>query len=148
MKISEHITYKEATMTQTRLPNDPTEEILAVMRFTAEMVFEPVREYFGKPIAISSFYRSPAVNKKIGGAKSSQHLLGEAIDIDAQILGIVTNKQVFDYIKEYLEFDQLIWEAGDDNEPAWVHVSYTERYPLRNQILKMKNGKYEIWNAH
>jgi zinc D-Ala-D-Ala carboxypeptidase len=142
--ISDHISYKEATFTQTRLPNIPNEEELVVMRATANAVFEPMRRHFGVPIGISSFFRSEEVNKKIGGAKNSQHKLGKAIDIDAQLLGGLTNKEIFYYIKDYLDFDQLIWEEGNDEEPDWIHVSYNGDYN-RKQVLKFRNKKYTEW---
>lgn len=142
--VSAHITLKEATRTDTHLPNIPNDEQLRKMKLTAEKVFEPVREYFNKPIMVTSFFRTKEVNKKIGGAKNSQHMLGEAIDMDAQVLGGLGNDDIFFYIYKYLEYDQLIWEAGDDSEPDWVHVSYNEK-GNRFQTLKMKNGKYEYF---
>ena len=97
--ISEHITLAEATKSQQAsrlgLSNQPTSEHLDNMKHIAENVFEPIRKHFNKPIAVSSFYRSEAVNKAIGGAMTSQHLTGEAMDIDAQIFGGLTNKDVF-----------------------------------------------------
>jgi hypothetical protein len=101
----------------------------------AEKVFQPIREHFGKPIIISSGYRSKALNTAIGGALSSQHCSGEAIDIDMDGTDI-TNAQVFNYIKDNLEFDQLIWEFGTDTNPDWVHVSYESTGKQRKQILK------------
>ena len=93
------------------------------MKVTCKCVFEPIREHFNQPIYISSFYRSPELNTAIGGSKNSQHCKGEALDID-DVFGTVTNADIFNYIKERLDFDQLIWEFGDDQNPAWVHVSY------------------------
>lgn len=142
--ISKHISYKEATFTQTGLDNTPNETQLENMIRIAEDIFEPIREHFGKPIIISSFFRSAAVNKKVGGSKTSQHVKGEAMDIDAQILGGLTNRAIFFYIKDYLLYDQLIWEKGNDIEPDWVHVSL-KASGNRKQILKYKNGKYELW---
>lgn len=139
MNISEHITYKEATYSATAnlkgINNTPDTETLKTMIITACKVFEPVRRYFGKPILITSFYRSHELNKAIGGAKNSQHVKGEAIDIKAT-QGF-TNKQIFDWIKDNLTFDQLIWEYGNDKEPAWVHVSYSI-IKNRKQILYIK----------
>lgn len=148
-QISKHISYAEATFTQTRLNNVPSNVELEAMKTIAEKVFEPMREGLGGlPISISSFYRSKEVNKKIGGAKNSQHTFGEAIDINSRILGFVSNKEVFEYIKDNLNFDQLIAEDLQENDISWVHVSYTNRYPLRNQVLVMiKNGnKSEYFN--
>jgi len=144
MRISKHISYREATFTQTRLDNVPNDVQLEAMKTIANRVFEPLRQAMGDvPIFISSFFRSDAVNKKIGGSKNSQHTLGEAQDLDADILGKITNKDIFNYIKDNLEFDQLIAEdVKEDGTIGWVHVSYTKRYPNRKQILIMKKGKY------
>jgi zinc D-Ala-D-Ala carboxypeptidase len=123
--------------------NTPTAEHLEAMRTLAERIFEPIRTWHGKPIGISSFYRSPAVNKRIGSSATSQHCLGEAMDIDADIFNNgITNKQIFDYIKDRLEFDQLIWEFGTPTNPDWVHASFTTKRANRKQILiAVRNGK-------
>jgi len=141
MKISANISEAEAFKSQSAvrhgIDNTTTNEVvLANMRHVAEL-FEQIRAHFGKPIGISSFYRSPALNKKIGGAKNSQHILGEAIDIDADIYGGVTNAQIFEFAKT-LDFDQLIWEYGDDNNPAWVHISRKRVGKNRKQRLRIK----------
>jgi len=112
------------------------------MTLTAEKIFEPVREFFNYPIAVTSFFRAPAVNAAAGGARNSQHSTGQAMDIDADVLGKITNKQVFDYIRENLEFDQLIWEFGDENQPDWVHVSYN-KVVNRRQILRSLKQNYK-----
>lgn len=126
-KISEHVSYKEGTKSVTAdrlgINNIPDEDVLATMKVTCKCIFEPIREHFNQPIYISSFYRSPELNTAIGGSKNSQHCKGEALDID-DVFGTVTNADIFNYIKERLDFDQLIWEFGDDQNPAWVHVSY------------------------
>ena len=146
MRISKHISYKEATQSQTAtrkgISNDPDAYQLQNMQLLAEKVFEPLREHFGVPISINSFFRSQKLNKAIGGASGSQHTQGRAIDID-DTLGGVSNKQMFEYIKNHLDFDQLIWEFGDNNNPAWVHVSYVSEIENRRRVLKAskKNGK-------
>jgi hypothetical protein len=143
--ISKHITLSEAIKSETaaklKIDNTPTVEHLEAMKVLAEAVFEPLRQHFGKKIGISSFYRSPEINKRInkgkGGSSTSQHMLGEAMDIDANIYNNgITNAQIFNYIKNNLEFDQLIWEFGTDKEPQWVHVSYTKKRKNRKQILR------------
>lgn len=152
-KISDHITYAEATKSQTatrnHLTNDPGPDELSAMQYIAKCVFEPLRIHFDMPIAISSFFRSRTVNSLVGGSGSSQHVKGEAMDIDAEIFGGITNKQIFDYIKKNLPFDQLIWEFGDENKPAWVHVSLKVANN-RHQVLKSvkMSGKtvYENYN--
>lgn len=144
-KISKHISYQEATHSNTAtrrgIKNIPNDVELKAMKTLAERVFEPLRVHFNEPIKINSFFRSTALNKQIGGSKTSQHCTGEAIDLDA--LNGITNKQLYDYIKNNLEFDQLIWEFGTDKNPDWVHVSYTTTKTNRKQLLKAerKNGK-------
>jgi hypothetical protein len=118
----------------------PTPEHIENFKKLAENVFQPIRDHFGVPIRISSGYRSAALNKAIGGASSSQHCQGEAIDIDMDGT-TVTNAQIFNYIKDNLNFDQLIWEFGTDTNPDWVHVSYDSAGKQRKQILKaIKKG--------
>jgi zinc D-Ala-D-Ala carboxypeptidase len=139
MKISTNITFEEATHSQAatrlRFSNMPDADTLSRMKLVASEVFEKVRGHFGVPIRISSFYRCPEVNKAIGGSATSQHMRGEAIDI--QGTGNLTNKQIYDYIKAKCDFDQLIWEYGNDINPAWVHVSY-KKSGNRKQILRVK----------
>jgi hypothetical protein len=144
--ISEHITYAEATVSnkakQLGISNTPNERELKAMKLLAEKVFEPLRKWYGKPIQVTSFFRSAKINKAIGGVQRgntvSQHARGEAVDIDTTS----DNRKLFDYIKDNLPFDQLIWENGDDNTPAWVHVSYSETHN-RKQVLRAvrKNDK-------
>ena len=128
MKVSDNITYKEALHSNTAkrlgIENVPDEFTFETMQITAEHVFEPVRKHFNEPIYISSFYRCEELNKAIGGSSKSQHCKGEAIDID-DVYSKATNADFFNYIKDKLEFDQLIWEFGDDESPDWVHVSYS-----------------------
>lgn len=108
------------------ISNQPTDEHIENMKRLAMMVFEPIRARFDTPIYISSGYRSEKLNKAIKGAMTSQHCTGEAIDIDMDGSSVITNADVFHYIKDNLEFDQLIWEFGDGNNPDWVHVSYKD----------------------
>lgn len=142
MNLSKHFTLKEMTMSTTAMrlgiDNTPSAESIQSMSLLADRVLEPVREYIGEPIKISSGYRSPELNKKVGGSKTSQHCLGEAADIVCQN----KNSEMFYFIKNNLEFDQLIWEFGDEQEPDWVHVSYRDNR-MRGQVLvaSKKNGK-------
>ena len=154
MQLSKNLSLSEVTRSETAkrrgISNMPTPEHIENFKKLAENVFQPIRDHFGVPIRISSGNRSEALNKAIGGAgkmvngkyvPSSQHCTGEAIDIDMDGTSI-TNKQIFDYIKENLEFDQLIWEFGTDANPDWVHVSYESTGKQRKQILKaIKKGK-------
>ena len=119
--ISKNISYKDATHSTTAkrlgIDNTPNAEQMSNMRYVAENVFQPIREHFGVPIYVSSFYRSEALNKAIRGSSSSTHIKGEAMDLDADVFGRINNAQIFNYIKDHLEFDQLIWEFGTDDKP-------------------------------
>jgi len=155
MQLSKNLSLTEVTNSHTAkrkgISNQPTEEHLVALKILAENIFQPIREHFGSPIWVSLGYRSAALNKAIGGAKKSQHCKGEAIDIDMDGKGSPTNAEIFNYIKDNLPFDQLIWEFGSDKAPDWVHVSYSVSGKQRGQILKAKRnlaGKtyYEPYN--
>ena len=141
--ISEHISYKEGvysiTATRRGINNDPNDEQLNNMELLAEKVFEPLREWVNGPIKINSFFRCPELNKAIGGSSKSQHCHGQAIDID-DTYGKVANSEMYHYIKENLDFDQLIWEFGDDDNPNWVHVSYVSKEDNRKRCLRAYKG--------
>tara|TARA_R110000772_G_scaffold267058_1_gene390369 strand:- start:12500 stop:13033 length:534 start_codon:yes stop_codon:yes gene_type:complete len=139
--ISDHCSYNESIYSTTArragVENDPTADHLKVMKVTAEKLFEPLREYVGGPIRVNSFYRSEALNNLISGSASrSQHMKGQAMDLDA--LGGRSNAEMFMIVKDQLDFDQLIWEGGNYDEPEWVHVSYVSNKKNRKQVLKMK----------
>ena len=142
--ISKHISEKEATKSITALrlgiANTPNGTALANMKILAEKIFEPLRKFVGGPIKINSMFRSEALNKQIGGSSRSQHCKGNAMDID-DIYGYKTNKEMFDFIKENLDFDQLIYEFGNEENPDWVHVSYVDKEKNRNKILKAVRDK-------
>ena len=144
--ISKHVSTKEGvysrTATRLDIDNKPNEEQLANMKLLAEEIFEPLRAYVGGPIKINSFFRSPELNKAIGGSTKSQHCQGQAMDID-DTFGRCTNSEMYWFIKQRLDFDQMIWEFGDDKNPDWVHVSYVSPSENRNRCLKAykKNGK-------
>jgi zinc D-Ala-D-Ala carboxypeptidase len=142
--ISKHISEKEATKSITALrlgiANTPNGTALANMKLLAEKIFEPLREYVGGPIKINSMFRSEALNKQIGGSSRSQHCQGNAMDMD-DIYGYKTNKEMFHFIKENLDFDQLIYEFGNEENPDWVHVSYVDKEKNRNKILKAVRDK-------
>jgi len=137
--ISKHISEKEAVKSITALrlgiDNTPDGDSLNNMKILAEKVFEPLREWVGGPIKINSMYRSIALNQAIGGSSRSQHCQGRAVDLD-DVYGHKTNKEMFDWIKDNLDFDQMIWEFGTSDNPDWVHVSYVNEEKNRNRILK------------
>ena len=139
MKISPNITYAEAIHSQTAkrkgIDNTPTAKQVEVMKLTAEKIFEPLRKFVGGPIKVNSFFRSAELNKAIGGSKTSQHCKGQAIDID-DVFGHKTNAEMYNWVKENLDFDQMIWEFGTDMNPNWVHISYVSEEDNRNRCLK------------
>lgn len=143
--ISENIGYGEAVRSRTAeklgLDNTPSGSHIANMKRVAAGIFEPLRREVAKgPLAVTSFYRSAAVNRAVGGSSSSQHTVGEAIDIDADVHGGCTNRELFDYVRKHLEFDQLIWEFGNDRSPDWIHVSL-KAAGNRGQVLRsVKRG--------
>jgi len=145
-RISEHISYKEAIKSNTalrlNLDNNPDAYQITNMVGVAHNIFEPLREYVGGPIKINSFFRSEELNRAIGGSSRSQHCQGRAIDLD-DTFGHKTNAEMFHYIKNNLNFDQMIWEFGDDENQAWVHVSYVSEDENRKRCLKAlkENGK-------
>jgi len=139
MKISDHITYAEAIHSNTAkrkgIDNTPSEVQVLSMKLLADKVFEPLRKWVGGPIKVNSFFRSVALNEAIGGAASSQHCKGQAIDID-DVYGRKTNAEMYKWIQENLNYDQMIWEFGTDTQPNWIHVSYVSEEENRNKCLK------------
>ena len=140
MRISDHISYNEATRSQTAtrkgIDNTPNDQQLASMMVAADKCFEPVRVAYGKPISISSFFRCKELNKAVGGSRTSEHVDGFCIDMDTE----KDNRWLFDWCMDNLEFDQLIWEFGG----KWVHISYrTNSVDNRNMVLdaSVVNGK-------
>jgi hypothetical protein len=140
MQLSKHLSRAEFersdAATNYGISNSMNSGQLAKAMALAENCFEPIREHLAKPIKVNSGYRSPAVNKRIGGALTSQHSLGEAIDLDLH------DRDLFEWIIDNVVFDQLIYEAGNDTEAAWFHISYREGHN-RKQVLRMikKGGK-------
>lgn len=145
MRISQHLSLAEVTRSETAkrkgISNNPTEEHLENFKLLAEHVFEKIRTHFGCPIHISSGYRSKELNDAIGGSQTSQHSKGQAIDIDMDGSGDgVSNADVYNFIKDNLEFDQLIWEFGTDSNPDWVHVSYAKGKNRKQKLKAVKAG--------
>ncbi len=135
-EISRYVSYREAVTSQTAIRkgimNDPPFPVLEAMQHVARAVFDPLREHFGYPLRVSSFFRCEKLNRAIGGAATSQHVKGEAMDIQGS--GTITNRMIFDHIRQQLPFDQLIGEGAlPDGDFAWVHVS-----------LKKENNRKEV----
>ncbi len=149
--ISPHISYKEATNSTTAIrrgiDNIPNDLQLEYMELLAEKVFEPLRKWVGGPIKVTSFFRSEELNKRIGGSNRSQHCKGQAIDID-DTFKVVANSDMYNYIKNNLDFDQLIWEFGDDENPDWLHVSYVSIDENRRRCLRAsRSGSKTTYNV-
>jgi hypothetical protein len=136
MNLSPKVSLLSATKSDTAIrlgiDNTPNEAQLENMKRVSDKVIEPILSHF--PMAfVSSFFRSEKLNKKIGGAKNSQHMTGEAVDIDSP--DNKANLDIFNFVKDYLTFDQLILEAPDaSGVPSWVHISLKEK-DNRGQIL-------------
>lgn len=152
-KLSKYVALSEVTRSDNAkrlgIDNTPTDEHKENLKLVCSEIFDKVREHFDKPIGISSGYRSKALNEATPGSSSkSHHCTGHALDIDADIFGGITNSEIFNYIKDNIEFNQLIWEFGNSSNPDWIHVSYVKGNN-KKQILKAvkRNGKtiYEIW---
>ena len=140
MKLSKNLSLAEVTKSITAkrlgIDNTPDEWVTENLKKVAEHVFQPMREHFGRPIYVSSGYRSSDLNSAIGGSRRSQHVEGRALDLDADVFKRCTNSQIFNWIRENLEFDQLIWEFGDNDNPDWVHVSYVHDGINRGRCLR------------
>lgn len=129
-----YFTIKELSHSDTALAkgidNYPTAEAISNLTRLVNNVLDPLREKYGKPIRVSSGYRSAILNRSVNGATSSQHRLGEAADIT--VGSKEGNKTLFEIIKSELPFDQLI----DEKDFSWVHVSFREGRN-RKQVLKL-----------
>lgn len=151
-KISEHITYHEATFSETALKhnidNTPSETELNAMKVTANACFEPARRAAGHPIAINSFYRNRAVCLAINPKATyrSEHEFGFAMDLNSARYAAhrpdgMTNAHLFTWLSQNTEYNQLIWEYGDDNEPAWVHISHNPGNNKMGLFIKRSGQK-------
>lgn len=125
------------TATRKGIVNVPNTEQEANLQTLAENILQPVRNYLKEPLRVTSGFRSTKLNKAIGGARKSQHLEGKAADIVCS----GRNAEIFRYIKANLDFDQLIWEAGTDNEPDWIHVSYNGEKNRKQSLRMVREGK-------
>ena len=138
MNLSKHVTRKEFersdVATKFSIPNSMNEAQLKSAIALCENVFEPIRAKVGKPIRINSGFRSLAVNKRIGGASSSQHCKGEAMDLD------LTSRELFEWIIKNVEYDQIIFEFGDDKNAAWFHISYRKGNNRKQALRAIKVG--------
>jgi hypothetical protein len=135
VKITAHVKLSEACVTNTGFPNEPNEEQINNLKLVCSNIFEKARNHFGFPMYISSGFRCEAVNTKVGGKHNSQHLKGQALDVDCDIYGKITNEELFNWIKDNCEYDQLIFEGG---KKGWIHMSYNEGHN-RKQAFNIPN---------
>ena len=139
MNISKYLTLKQVVNSQTAIrkgiDNNPEKEHLANIKNTAKL-YDILFEHFKGNIRLSSFYRGKRLNTAVGGSKTSQHMTGEAMDI--QGINGVKNADIYRYIRDNQTYDQLIWEYGTSKEPAWVHVSLKLNGQNRKQILMIQ----------
>jgi zinc D-Ala-D-Ala carboxypeptidase len=149
-RLSPNVTYAEGVASNTAamlgIRNVPSPSVMVNMRHTCENIFEPTRaDLGGKPIHINSFFRSPELNKAVGGSTTSQHCFGQALDLNGGVyeaVGGPSNREIFESIRDRREFDQLIAEGINGGKIVWVHVSYRHGGPNRRQILFMyRNGQ-------
>lgn len=142
MRISEHVSYAEATRTSVEgVANIPNPQQLENIKKLCKKVFEPLRNHVNNPIKINSIFRSEEVNRLIGGSVTSQHCNGEAMDID-DTYGFMSNNRMGVWIMENLDFDQLIFEKPINGKSSWLHVSYKDKMTNRRQVLIYTGKKY------
>ena len=127
------------TAIRLQIDNTPTDEVLVNLQNVCQFILEPVRNYFNKPITITSGYRSSELCKAIGSSATSQHTFGQAVDFE--ILGI-PNKEVSDWIVNHLDYDQCILEFWKSEEPnsGWVHCSYSTNNNRKQYLKAQKIG--------
>jgi len=155
MKLSKNLSLSEVIKSNTAerkgIDNSPNETHLNNLKYLAEQVFQPIRDYFEVPIYISSGYRSLSLNEAIGGSPRSFHSHGMALDLDQDGRNKgVSNTEVFYFIKENLPFSELIWEFGDEDKPDWVHVAIAKgrENEKKIKIAEKIDGKtkYKVWD--
>ena len=155
MNLSKHLTLKEATKSATAIKNgidnQPTIAQLEVLKAIAVNIFEPCRQYVGGPLAVTSGFRGEELNELIGGSLTSDHCISDdktaALDLDCDVYKGKTNAQLFNYIRTTRDFKQLIYEFGDENNPDWVHVSYSTDPALnkREVLLAKRQGSRTVY---
>lgn len=140
MNLSPNFTLAELTVTQQPFPNDPPPAVIAKLTTLCVRVLEPIRAHYARPVRVNSGYRSPKVNAAVGSKPTSQHLLGEAADIE---IDGVTNAMLARFIRDNIAFDQVILEAYRPGiaGSGWVHVSYREGR-LRHNAMTMTLGSH------
>jgi hypothetical protein len=142
MNLSQNFTLQEMIFSPTAIKkgidNTPNSQAIRNLEALCKNILEPLRAYIGGPIKVSSGYRSEVLNSLIGGSKSSQHRFGQAVDFD---LGDRC-ADAFKFIRENLDYDQIIWEFGNDKQPDWIHVSFSTKSNRKNALRAIRsNGR-------
>jgi hypothetical protein len=142
MNLSKHFTLAEMIFSPTAIKkgidNTPNAQATKNLKALCENILEPLRAHIGGPIKVNSAFRNEVLNSLIGGAKSSQHKTGQAVDFDLKD----KSAMAFKWIMENLDYDQIIWEFGNDSQPDWIHVSYSTKGNRKNAMRAIKsNGK-------
>jgi D-alanyl-D-alanine dipeptidase len=136
MNLSRHVTIQEFSYSPTAIKKGIHNVMNSIQVNNAiqlcENVFEPLRKHLNTPIKITSGFRCPQLNKSIGGAYGSQHTKGEAFDLE------LTDRKLFDWILNNLEFDQAIYEFGNDTHANWFHISYRKGNNRRQALRAIK----------
>jgi hypothetical protein len=135
--------YKSTTAIRLGIDNTPSDIAINNLRLLCNNVLQPLRDHMDESIKVNSGYRSPDLNKKIGGSKSSQHCLGQAADISCG----ERTAELYEYIKNNLIFDQIIWEFGNDDNPDWVHVSYSSTKNRKQCLRAYKINNKTIYQS-
>ena len=134
MNLTENFTLNElvysATAEKNKIDNRPSVQVIANLKSLCENVLQPLRNALGCPIIISSGFRCAVLNKKVGGQPNSQHLMGQAADL---VVPQKNLKDVFNYIKSHLNYDQLLYEYSKTDK--WIHVSFRNDGHNRKQAI-------------
>lgn len=146
MNLSKHVTVEEFCFSPTAI-RAGIKNVMALQQLEnatllCEKVFEPLRSHVGKPIKINSGFRSPSLNRAIGGSSSSQHCKGQAMDLELH------DKELFDWIIDNLEYDQAIFEFGTEQQAAWFHISYSHNNNRKEVLRATKKAGKTVYSKY
>ena len=141
MRLSKNFSYDElvysATAERLKLDNTPNEKEIEFLRKLANEVLQPIRDKWGRPIVVTSGFRSEKVNNAVGGVKNSQHRLGQAADL--KIGSKSQNKALFNFIADLVKKGEIrVGQLIDEYGYSWIHVSLPREGKVNNQVLHIK----------
>lgn len=150
--LSPHFSLHELTSSATAvrygIDNTPNGAQTANLVLLCQKVLEPIRVKYGKPVVVSSGFRCPALNRKVGGSSTSQHVSGQAADIHSVSDTLADNKALYDLIvRSGIVFDQLIYEYGNSAGPDWIHVSFSSKGNRRQKLRATKSGSKTVYTV-